>query len=186
MKAQILKLAGVKTEKEFYKKFPTEAAFMKKHGKELKKADPGAVIGLKQPKKMDVNIATPTLTAIDPIVSKVGKSSGKFASYFGGIGDSLKNMKKDDVKGLASGLATGIPGIIGGFNQLKEEKKQIANNNMWGNVSSVVAAAAGSRPQAAKKRDIQLQTVQNMNPLGVSGDNFLQAANGMMIGGNPT
>ena len=186
MKAQILKLAGVKTEKEFYKKFPTEAAFMKKHGKELKKADPGAVIGLKQPKQMDVNIATPTLTAIDPIVSKVGKSSGKFASYFGGIGDSLKNMKKDDVKGLASGLATGIPGIIGGFNQLKEEKKQIANNNMWGNVSSVVAAAAGSRPQAAKKRDIQLQTVQNMNPLGVSGDNFLQAANGMMIGGNPT
>ena len=186
MKAQILKLAGVKTEKEFYKKFPTEAAFMKKHGKELKKADPGAVIGLKQPKQMDVNIATPTLKAIDPIVSKVGKSSGKFASYFGGIGDSLKNMKKDDVKGLASGLATGIPGIIGGFNQLKEEKKQIANNNMWGNVSSVVAAAAGSRPQAAKKRDIQLQTVQNMNPLGVSGDNFLQAANGMMIGGNPT
>jgi hypothetical protein len=186
MKAQILKLAGVKTEKEFYKKYPTEKSFMAKHGAKLQKADPGAVIGLKQPKKMDVNIATPTLTAIDPIVSKVGKSSGKFASYFGGIGDGLKNMKQDDVKGLASGIAGGLSGIIGGFNQLKEEKKQIANNNMWGNVSSVVAAAAGSRPQAAKKRDIQLQTVQNMNPLGVSGDNFLQAANGMMIGGNPT
>ena len=38
MKAQMLKLAGVKTEKEFYKKFPTEEAFMKKHGHKLKKA----------------------------------------------------------------------------------------------------------------------------------------------------
>ena len=47
MKAQILKIAGVKSEKEFYKKFPTEAAFMKKHGKELaklKKAQVGTMI----------------------------------------------------------------------------------------------------------------------------------------------
>ena len=47
MKAQILKIAGVKSEKEFYKKFPTEEAFMKKHGKELaklKKAEVGDVI----------------------------------------------------------------------------------------------------------------------------------------------
>ena len=42
MKAQILKIAGVKSEKEFYKKFPTEAAFKKAHGKELKKAQLGA------------------------------------------------------------------------------------------------------------------------------------------------
>ena len=33
MKDQILKLAGVKTEKQFYKKFPSEEAFMKVHGK---------------------------------------------------------------------------------------------------------------------------------------------------------
>ena len=47
MKAQILKIAGVKSEKEFYKKFPTEAAFIKKHGKQLaklKKAQVGDVI----------------------------------------------------------------------------------------------------------------------------------------------
>lgn len=47
MKAQILKIAGVKSEKEFYKKFPTEEAFIKKHGKQLaklKKAEVGDVI----------------------------------------------------------------------------------------------------------------------------------------------
>ena len=38
MKAQILKIAGVKSEKAFYKKFPSQEAFMKVHGKEFKKA----------------------------------------------------------------------------------------------------------------------------------------------------
>lgn len=41
MKDKILKIAGVKSEAAFYKKFPTEAAFMKVHGKELKKAQSG-------------------------------------------------------------------------------------------------------------------------------------------------
>jgi len=45
MKAKMLKLAGVKSEKEFYKKFPTEKAFMDKHGKAFKKAQIGAYIG---------------------------------------------------------------------------------------------------------------------------------------------
>jgi|TARA_B110000908_G_scaffold172694_1_gene242066 hypothetical protein len=37
MKAEFLKIAGVKSEAEFYKKFPSEEAFVKKHGKALKK-----------------------------------------------------------------------------------------------------------------------------------------------------
>jgi hypothetical protein len=45
MKKQILKIAGVKSEKEFYKKFPTEEAFMAKHGDAFKKAQIGAFIG---------------------------------------------------------------------------------------------------------------------------------------------
>jgi hypothetical protein len=45
MKKELLKIAGVKSEKEFYKKFPTEESFMAKHGKALKKAQIGAFIG---------------------------------------------------------------------------------------------------------------------------------------------
>ena len=37
MKDQILKIAKVKSEKEFYKKFPTKEAFMAKHGGAFKK-----------------------------------------------------------------------------------------------------------------------------------------------------
>jgi hypothetical protein len=36
MKSEILKIAGVKSEKEFYKKYPTEAAFKKAHPKAFK------------------------------------------------------------------------------------------------------------------------------------------------------
>jgi hypothetical protein len=44
MKAQILKLAGVKTPEELYAKYGTEAAFMKVHGKAFKKAQYGATL----------------------------------------------------------------------------------------------------------------------------------------------
>lgn len=49
MKAEFLKIAGVKSEAEFYKKFPSEETFMKKHGKAVrklmaKKANIGAMI----------------------------------------------------------------------------------------------------------------------------------------------
>jgi len=48
MKAQFLKIAKVKTEKQFYAKYPTEAAFFKAHPeakKSIKKAQMGAYIG---------------------------------------------------------------------------------------------------------------------------------------------
>jgi hypothetical protein len=51
MKAQILKIAGVKSEKEFYKKYPSEEAFMKQHGKAFKKAAMGDLIGGASPKQ---------------------------------------------------------------------------------------------------------------------------------------
>ena len=65
MKAEFLKMAGVKSEAEFYKKFPSEDAFMAKHGKAVKKlmvkkANIGALIpnkqtptGNKKPKRID-------------------------------------------------------------------------------------------------------------------------------------
>jgi hypothetical protein len=48
MKKDILKIAGVKSEAEFYKKFPTEEAFMAKHGGAFKKAKMGAAMVKKQ------------------------------------------------------------------------------------------------------------------------------------------
>ena len=44
MKAEILKISGCKTQKEFYSKFPSEEAFMKVHGKAFKKAQLGVAM----------------------------------------------------------------------------------------------------------------------------------------------
>jgi len=71
MKAQILKIAGVKSEKEFYKKYPSEEAFMKAHGKAFKKAQMGTYIGgdaVVNPKM--VNYAT-EYDAIDKMITGV-------------------------------------------------------------------------------------------------------------------
>jgi hypothetical protein len=46
MKAEILKIAGVKSEKEFYKKFPTEESFMAKYGKQVKKLQQGGAMAM--------------------------------------------------------------------------------------------------------------------------------------------
>lgn len=48
MKDQMLKMAKVKSEKEFYKKYPSEEAFMKAHGKAFKKAAMGKSMVNKQ------------------------------------------------------------------------------------------------------------------------------------------
>ena len=48
MKKDILKIAGVKSEAEFYKKFPKESDFMAKHGGAFKKAKMGAAMVKKQ------------------------------------------------------------------------------------------------------------------------------------------
>ena len=66
MKAQILKIAGVKTEAEFYKKFPTEEAFMKKHGKKLQKAQGGISAPIGQ--KTFAEVMAPSLTTTDELL----------------------------------------------------------------------------------------------------------------------
>lgn len=90
MKAEFLKIAGVKSEAEFYKKFPSEETFMKKHGKAVRKLmAKNAQIGATIP-----NIQTPTSnvtpTRIDEafLFDTVAKQMGK-KSY----DETMKDMQ---------------------------------------------------------------------------------------------
>jgi hypothetical protein len=76
MKAQILKIAGVKNEKEFYKKFPREEDFMAKHGKELKKAQVGTslVPGLEGTGGMTSGAFINKAGQVDSISGKVSRA----------------------------------------------------------------------------------------------------------------
>ena len=80
MKDQILKLAGVKSESAFYKKFPTEAAFMKMHGKAFKKAAMGASMVNKQLHQLSDFGSMPKAyggikSPYDPSISGFGKKN---------------------------------------------------------------------------------------------------------------
>lgn len=84
MKAQILKIAGVKNEKDFYKKFPTEEAFMAKHGKALKKAQQGINFNMVDGEEQ---------SSIYSLADK-NKQLGKTVSQaMGPIGDGIEGFK---------------------------------------------------------------------------------------------
>ncbi len=180
MKAKFLKLAGVKNEDEFYKKFPTEEAFMAKYGKQLKKAAPGISMpvntnAFKLPTLTNTFASTPTPS----FGSKVGASAKSLASN---VGKGVNEMVKPVDLSTPSGLAGIIGGIGAGINTIKQTKKNIGELEKYGKVSDVVLQAANTRPERAQNKYIRPEDnlVQNINPLG-TGTNYLAARNGAEI-----
>ena len=263
MKAQILKIAGVKTEAEFYKKFPSEEAFMKKHGKELKKAQYGTYVAGQKEKPVQKPIVYDDLYQ-DTVASMTGVSKEEKArqealaamsasdssSSQGGFGDILKNIDPEMISSAMSAMggakngkklkkaldgltgaikppampkveqvnlaktkgfglnkledipastdrsfdykaaAKEIPGalgsqlgsIIGAFEQIEQNKKDIAKGNQWARISEIGAQAALSRPEQSKRRYVRPEDnlVTGMSPLGKK-DSLLAAQNGAEI-----
>jgi len=202
MKAKFLKLAGVKNEKEFYKKFPTEEAFMAKYGKKLEKAEDGFMgkpfQGMPSPKfNVSSNSGFNTDVSQNPYMSGslIGgqKSQASFDSSAPSSNSKLKtlgsNIKKgvnELIKPVDLSTPSGVAGIVGGFsagmNTLKQTDKNIGELQKYGKVSDVVLQAANSRPERIKNKYIRPEDnlVQNINPLG-TGTNYLAARNGAEI-----
>ena len=182
MKAKFLKLAGVKNEEAFYKKFPTEEAFMAKYGKQLKKAAPG-IAAPAMPKVDMVNLANTKgfgLTKLDQVADAATKAPKK--GLFGNITDGFKNLDSKGAKDLGMSLATSLGGIMGGFEQIKDQKKQLAELKKYGQVSDVVAQAATTRPEQVKQKYVRPEEYLTTPTyaLGRQGDMFL-AENGAEI-----
>ena len=89
MKEKFLKLAGVKNEKEFYKLFPTEDAFMAKYGKQVKKLNLGDTLG------------------------KLAGSNAFAAGVqsFGDVVGGIQQMKDDKQKMLAAKQMAGVSDV---------------------------------------------------------------------------
>jgi hypothetical protein len=101
MKDQILKIAKVKSEKEFYKKYPTEEAFMKAHGKAFKKAAMG--------KTMVAQQLTQLTDFANPPQAQVG-------TFMGGEQDVNSNVSFADIYDATDYQTTGMT------NQMRDEK----------------------------------------------------------------
>jgi hypothetical protein len=175
MKDQMLKIAKVKSEKEFYKKYPTEEAFMKAHKKEFKKAAMGS-------KMVNDQLHQLTDFGNPPIAQDGATTPPKFGftkpeSFGAGAGQAgmtaLQNLDK----------------IAGGISAIGEQKKAIKKADQQAQIAGLALTAQQGVPQPQRKyvrpEDSLVQPGQLGNPYG-TGTNYLQAEDGAMIGGNPT
>ena len=112
MKDQFLKIAGVKSEKEFYKKFPSEESFMAKHGKQVKKLMQGG-------------------TSFSDTMSQLAGSNA-FATGVQSLGE-----------------------VIGGIQQMKDEKQNMLKAQQMKGVSNVALQASMTRPEQVKKKYVR-------------------------------
>jgi hypothetical protein len=198
MKAEILKIAGVKSEKEFYKKFPTEESFMKVHGKALKKAQVGAMIqGSTSPqfnpqpvnfqKLYDMNdmfitgstqdmrnkqAMSPasqqqttggkkeglvdTLTQLGTAMSSASAKNGKKLkkaqmgkNIFGAINKGVGKL------GGPAAAAQAVGDVVGGIQQMRDEKNIMKEAQQMAGVSDVALQASMTRPEQIQKRYVR-------------------------------
>jgi hypothetical protein len=203
MKDQMLKIAKVKSEKEFYKKYPTEEAFMKAHGKELKKAAMGKSMVNKQLHQL-TDFGNPPIAqyggAINPNTGMFnmpmsGQSVSRVDTMAAGYGsaappEGFGNVEDGgiDGAGIATAAIGALPGIIGGVQAMEAQTKSINKAYQARELSELNLQANLTREKRKRKyvrpEDYIAQPGQLGNPYG-SGTNFL-SKNGRTIGGNPT
>ena len=204
MKDQILKIAKVKSEKEFYKKYPTEEAFMKAHGKAFKKAAMGSKMVNDQLHQLTSWDNVPMAQGgidLSPVKSFQSPGMPTMAGLNSKLSDpgfqqqAIKNVEASapgagfDAAGAGMAALNAIPGIIAGAEAIGAQKKAIKKADQASRLSGLAAQAAGMRERIERKyvrpEDSLLQPGQMGNPYG-AGTNYLAAENGTMIGGNPT
>lgn len=151
MKAQFLKMAGVKTEKAFYKKFPTEKAFMAKHGKKIK-----AQVGFMS--NMMNYFGGNTTTGGRPVVQSVIPNEG-LTSYGTTEGWGGPQVADSTVGGGGGGFnfmqgINPIQGIVKGFRSLKAEKEARKKANQTRQVLGVQETAIASNTNELQQLEI--------------------------------
>lgn len=176
MKDQILKLAGVKSEAAFYKKFPSEEAFMKVHGKAFKKAAMGASM---------VNRNLHQLTDFDNLPKA---QNGLVGEEGPGV---IKGAGVTKGGGNTGAYVQAGMDVVEGVSMIKDQNKAVKEAKQNSLLTGVQAdAAASQRRQPLKNyytrpEDVIIQPEQLSPSYGV-GTNILSAQDGAMIGGNPT
>jgi hypothetical protein len=177
MKAQILKLGGVTTEAEFYKKFPTEKAFMAKHGKKLeklKKAQTGNFL----PADVPADALNPQM----PSDYQGGNLDNIGQQAFGGIESFTGgNLNLGSLGGNKKGFDYGslVGPVIGGIQDAQANSTYNKKLDQYLEISNLIGKIPQNRQQRAQYIRPEQQLVTGANPKGI-------AENGAMIGGNPT
>lgn len=183
MKDQILKIAGVKDEKSFYKKFPTKEAFMAKHGAEFKKAQNGwqenytpAPLELEE-YDFDGNQRLINRDRRRNIRQSLNEGLGTIDKT--GVGSYLSTAFQDI--NTEEALAKGVPivgDLVEGIQMIKDQKKQLKSAQQWQGVSNVALKASQTRPEEITRRYVRPEDVsltgEELFPIYGTGTNVLE------------
>jgi len=169
MKAQILKIAGVKSEKEFYKKYPSEEAFMKQHGKAFKKAQYGATLDknnngvLDNLEPMNINAIGQTQNWAD--TQGYGTPIQDQRQYQTQYENAIKRPQLTPVSSITPAGSTNplATGGIGGFDVSTLGKQGPATSKMpgaqqiLGSATGIIDAAGAFKEQKKKLQGLKQQ-----------------------------
>lgn len=211
MKSEFLKIAGVKSEKAFYKKYPTEAAFFKAHP-EAKKSIKKAQAGISAMSSFAQNMQN--IPDMQTMMQGQMQSPGVNASMFPSYDQQYMSMSLADEQLKQPGQAkpsfgdqlskmAGPAGqVIGGIQAIREGRRKRKEAEMFAKVTGVQAQAAESvdvddRRQYAENAERRRRafmpemTGEEFFPIYGVGTNVLakngtKLEDGGMIGGNPT
>jgi hypothetical protein len=173
MKDQILKMAKVKSEKEFYKKFPTEEAFMAKYGKALKKAAMGKAMVARQ--------LTQLTDFANPPQAQVG-------TFMGGEQDASSNVSFADIYDATDYQTTGMTNQMRNEQANVQAQQQIAANSAkkndgGGNKDIENIGKIANVATMLMKKGGRIPMLQGGGPVGGSN---LWGPNQPLMGGGPT
>lgn len=205
MKAEFLKIAGVKSEKAFYAKYPTEQAFFKAHPeakKMIKKAQAGTIMSGMSSYLQGMNNVPNIGNTIQGQMSSPGVNAGMFpASSSPDYNQMYMNMSTEDeqlIPNSGSGFgdkvakyAPMVGDLMQGYQSLRAGRKAKKEAQMWANVTDVQARAAESQDidtprmyaeNARKRREAMMPVVtgEELFPVQGVGTNVL-AKNGAEI-----
>ena len=162
MKAQFLKIAGVKSEREFYKKFPTQESFFKAFPEALKSAQmgtnvPGIVdgMGMGMPGIDSTNydgfneqlIPFTNPNSNQAIFNKLNSIN---------INSGTPKVSENVTEGFDVQKILGPAGdIMKGINQIKSQKEQLKKAKQTNQLSGIYKTLSGIREEQPERRYVR-------------------------------
>ena len=162
----ILKIAGVKTPQELYKKFKSEEEFMAKHGGEFRKAQLGITQGkLQQP----AGLYMPGITPLD--INKGMNAKLTTPTFNDAVTTYRKNATAINAENTAPKTNKFNPAVLGnmlgntvkGFQLLKDEKRKVKEGLQAKGVSEVLLKRSQLLPE---DRETPEYALANMSTTG--------------------